>query len=97
MGVELVIPLQGPCPLAPVLDRLAAAGQPCAVLMIDRQLWPPGRPLPEVWSDVRLKTPAGMVTLASRPNGIAVVAFGNAGEELRAVQAAIAAALSGAG
>jgi len=97
MGVELVIPHQGPCPLGPVLDRLAAAGRPCAVLMIDRQLWPPGRPLPDVWTDVRLKTPAGMVTLARRPDAIAVIAFGNAGEELRAAQAAIGAALGGAG
>ncbi len=94
MGVELVVPVQGPCSLGPVLERLAAAGHACAVLMIDGALWPPGRPFPDAWRETRLKTPAGMVTLARRPGGIALVVFGNAGEELRAMQAAIAAALA---
>lgn len=95
MGVEQIVPVQGPVPLAPVLDRLAAAGCPCTVLMIDGGLWPPGRPVPDGWREARLKTPAGMVTLARRPDGIALVVFGNAGDELRAAQAAIARALVG--
>jgi hypothetical protein len=93
MGVEVVVPRQGPCALGPVLDHLAAAGCACVVLMIDGALWPPGRPYPDAWREARLKTPAGMVTLARRPDGIALLVFGNAADDLRAAQLTIAAAL----
>jgi hypothetical protein len=74
----------------PVLDALAAAGLPSAVAMVDNALRPPAAPPPEEWRDVRLRTPAGMVTLRRRPDGVAVVVFGNADEPLQAAQHTIA-------
>ncbi len=93
MGLEAMVPLEGPCPLAPVLERLAAAGLPTTVVMVDGTLQAPAAPLPDAWREVRLKTPAGMVTLARRPSAVAVVVFGNASAELQQAQRAVADAL----
>ena len=96
MGVEMAVPRQGPCPLPPVLAALRAGGVAAAVVMVDNVLKPTGAPLPDDWRDVRLRTPAGMVTLRRHPSGIAVVVFGNADAALRAVQRQVAEALRAA-
>ncbi len=96
VGLEIVVPRPGPCRLVPVLDALAAAGLPSAVAMVDDALRPPAAPPPEEWWDVRLRTPAGMVTLRRRPDGVAVVVFGNADGALQAAQRAVAEAVRAA-
>jgi hypothetical protein len=97
MGAEIVVPATGAVGLGALVDALAADGRACVVLMIDGALWPPGRACPDAWREARLKTPAGMVTLARRGDGVAVVVFGNASEELRATQVAVAEAVKRAG
>lgn len=94
MGMEILAPRPAPFPLEPVLERLALDGLPCRVVMVDNLLCDPSAPSPRVWRDVRLKTPHGMVTLVARPDGTAVVVFGNAGEALQEDQRRLAAALT---
>jgi hypothetical protein len=96
VGLEIVVPRDRPLPLGPVLDALGAAGVPAAVAMADNALRPPAAPLPEEWRDVRLRTPAGMVTLRRQERGIAVLVFGNADAALRAAQQAVADAVRAA-
>lgn len=94
MGLEIVVPIEGAVPLAAAVARLDAAGTPCLIVMVDGNLQAPGAPPPaEGWRDVRLGTPAGTVTLARRPGGVAVVVFGNADDALREMQRRVADAL----
>jgi len=93
MGLEIVVARAGAVPLAPVLERLAAAGVVASVIMIDNALVPPNAPVPDGWRDVRLKTPAGTLSLKRRPDCVAVVTFGNADAALQKTQAAVADAL----
>ena len=86
MGLEIVVPRSGPCALPAVLERLAAAGLPSTVAMVDGVLQGPGATPPSTWRDARLRTPAGVVTLRRTATGVAVVVFGNADGELRAAQ-----------
>ena len=91
MGLEIKV--DGAADVAQAIARLAGEGFPCAVLMVDGQLVMPRAPLPAAWREVRLKTPAGMVTLARKADGIAVLVFGNADAPLVAAQERVAAAL----
>ncbi len=86
MGLEIVVPRSRPCPLGPVLDGLAAAGLPSTIAMVDTLLVPAPAPPPAEWGEVRLRTPAGMVTVRWQPDGVAVVVFGNADAALQAAQ-----------
>jgi hypothetical protein len=95
MGLDVVVARTGPCPVAPLLERLAAAGLPCSVIMVDNALHAPNLPVKDDWRDVRLKTPAGTLSIKRRPDGIAVVVFGNADAALQAAQRTVADALSG--
>ena len=90
MGLEILVPRDRALPLGPVLDALGKAGVPAVVAMADNALRPPGAPLPDEWRDVRLRTPAGMVTLRRQTAGIAVLVFGNAEAALQAAQRAVA-------
>jgi len=96
MGLEILVARSRPCPLTHILDALAAAGLRSAVAMVDNVLQGPGAALPLEWRDVRLKTPAGMVTLRRSPSGVAVVVFGNADAALQAAQRMVAEAVRGA-
>ncbi len=93
MGLEIVVRRQGLCPLAPILERLHAAGLATTVAMVDSVLQGPGARLPDVWRDVRLRTSAGMVALRRTPSGVAIVVFGNADEGLQAAQRTVAQAV----
>ena len=95
MGLEVVVPRVATVEFPALLGRLADAGLPTAVAMVDNVLQGPGSTPPTAWRDVRLRTPAGMVTLRRVPNGIAVVVFGNAEDPLRAAQRTIAEMLLG--
>jgi hypothetical protein len=95
MGLEVVVPRVAAVSLGPLLHRLAAAGLPSALAMVDNVLQGPGALPPAVWRDARLRTPAGMITLRRVPSGVAVVVFGNADEPLRAAQRTVAETLLG--
>lgn len=84
MGQELFAPNPAP-DLGAALARLAAGGMACQIIMVDGELRLPTLPAPAQWNDVRLRTPAGTIALKRRPDGVAVVVFGNAGAELLAV------------
>ena len=68
-------------PLAEALAALAADGHVYPIVMVDGQLTHPSAPLPAAWLEVRLRTPAGMVTVA-RAAGVVVKVFGNADRAL---------------
>jgi hypothetical protein len=95
VGLEVVVPRVPSVALSTLLERLAAAGLPSTLAMVDNVLQGPGATPPAAWRDVRLRTPAGMVTLRRVPSGVAVVIFGNADEPLRAAQRTIAETLVG--
>ena len=94
MGMTRTVPVRGAPELGALLARLDGAGLPSAVLMIDHQLVAPGAPPPARWRDVRLKTPAGTVTLKLDGSTVTVTVFGNADPPLQAAQETIARLLS---
>jgi hypothetical protein len=61
--------------------------------MVDNVLQGPGARPPAHWRDVRLRTPAGVVTLRRTASGVSVVVFGNADEKLQAAQRRVAEAV----
>jgi hypothetical protein len=95
VGLEVVVPRVAAVEIAMLLERLAEAGLPSTLAMVDNVLQGPGATPPAAWRDVRLRTPAGMVTLRRIPSGVAVVVFGNAEGPLRAAQRTIAETLLG--
>jgi hypothetical protein len=86
MGLEVLAP---DAPVDEVLRSLELS-----LAMIDGQLCLPDAAIPPGWKELRVRTPAGMVTLARRPDGIALLVFGNAGPELVSAQRRIADALT---
>jgi hypothetical protein len=92
MGQEEIVE-GAPPSLRELLERLSSVGLPATVMMVDGALQMPGLVPEGDWRDVRLRTPAGTVTLARRPAGVAVVVFGNADEALRAAQRQVADAI----
>jgi len=90
MGLSTVVPVRGMPSLAALLERLAAAGLPTSLLMVDNSLVSSKVPPPSTWRDARLKTAAGTVTLKREAAGISVTVFGNADEALQAAQSLIA-------
>ncbi len=94
MGLEAFAPRAEVPALSALVDELHAAGLEVMVVMIDGALVSPRAPKPEAWRDVRVRTPAGTLTLLRRDGGIAVVVFGNADEPLRAMQQRLAAVLT---
>jgi hypothetical protein len=69
-----------------LLQDLGAAGLASELVMIDGRLVLPNTPIPEGWREVRLRSPAGTLTLARRSAGVSVVVFGNADAALQAAQ-----------
>lgn len=67
---------------------------PCSVVMLDGQLVMPTAALPAAWQEVRLKTPAGMVTLRKAADQVTVLVFGNAAPDLLEMRDRIAAAFA---
>lgn len=93
MGQETAV--RAARPLADALAALAAAGFACQLAMVDGQLVFPSAAPPDAWGEVRLRTPAGMITLRRRGGEVALSVFGNAGPELLEMRDQIAAALAG--
>jgi hypothetical protein len=90
MGMELVVATSGTPSLSALLVRLEAAGLASTVVMVDNALVHPRSQPPAEWQDVRLKTPAGTLTLRRRADGVAVVVFGNADPALQSAQRKVA-------
>jgi hypothetical protein len=95
VGLEVVVPRAAGLLLPALLERLGAAGLPCTIAMVDNVLQGPGATPPATWRDVRLRTPAGVVTLRRVSGGVAVVVFGNADDRLLAAQRTVAETLLG--
>ena len=72
--------------LKTILERLPGS----ALLMVDNQLVSPKVAPPSTWQDVRLKTPAGTVTLKKQGDQVSLTIFGNADEALIVMQRRIA-------
>ncbi len=93
MGQETTV--RASKPLADALAGLAAAGVTCHVVMVDGALVHPSAPAPAQWSEVRLRTPGGMITLRRVGDGVSLNVFGNAAAGLLDVRDRVAAALVG--
>jgi hypothetical protein len=94
MGMELAVQRAAESvSIRAVLAALAQAGMVCTIMMVDGQLVMPGSEPAAGWRDLRLRTPSGMVTVARRPTGLAVVVFGNADAGLQEAQRRVAEAL----
>jgi hypothetical protein len=94
VGLSKLVPVRGLPALAELLANLERAGLPSSLIMVDNQLVSPKIPPPSTWRDVRLKTPAGTVTLKRDPSGVTVTIFGNADPALVAAQDTIVKLLS---
>lgn len=79
--------------VALALTALGAEGLPCQIVMLDGQLVHPSAPVPVAWHEIRLRTPAGMVTLRRQSEDVSVIVFGNAAPDVVATRDRIAAAL----
>ncbi len=88
MGQALVV--DGAAPLVALLDRMAQAGAPAQIVMIDGALTMPGATPTVNWRDVRLRTSAGTIALKREGDSVSVVVFGNADAGTLAMQATIA-------
>jgi hypothetical protein len=77
-----------------VLDAMAVGGTECRIVMVDGQLVPPSHQ-PVNWNEVRLRAPAGMITLRKNDETVSIVVFGNADASLAAVCTQLAAAFEG--
>lgn len=99
MGMEHTIRFPGGTApaLGQVLAVLAEHNFPAQMRMVDGELALPDEAPPEEWKEVRLGTPAGMVTLARRGQEIAVVTWGNADEAMQRAWNAVAWAVATAG
>jgi hypothetical protein len=78
-------------------DLLAARGHTFQVRMIDGELAFPDEQPPEMWRELRLSTPQGMVTVRREDNRLVFVIWGNADAELREQWHALASAFAEAG
>jgi len=83
--------------LAQAVAALAVEGLACQVVMVDGALVHPAQPVPDGWSEVRLRTPGGMMTLRRRGAEVSLVVFGNAGPDLITLRDRIAHAVSSPG
>lgn len=92
MGVERVVSVAS-FSFPRLIAALQARGVSAELAMLDGRLVLPETAIPAGWRELRVRTAAGMVTLAQRPGAVAVVVFGNADAALQRAQGEIAAAL----
>ena len=85
MGMEQVVNFAPGrrLPGRPLRDLLSQHGFPVQLRMIDGELAFPDEQPPEGWTDLRVGTPQGMVTLRRQPDRMQVVTWGNADQALR--------------
>jgi hypothetical protein len=83
MGLQRDVTFTGEAPSWEALrDRLAAAGVPVGVRMIDNLPAFPDEVPQQGWRELRLATAHGMVTLRQAAGRLSVVVWGNADREL---------------
>jgi len=81
-------------PTWPQLAQLLASRTlPVELRMIDGELAFPDETPPDTWRELRVGTPAGMITLRREPDGITLVIWGNADQKLLRDWNTLAAAL----
>lgn len=96
MGSEQIVEFpSGVTPPWPeVSRRLSQAGFPVQMRMIDNTLSFPDEEPPATWQELRLGSPAGMITLRRQQGRVAQVVWGNADAPLLAARNAVAWALA---
>ncbi len=99
MGMEHVVRFpSGTTPaLSDVIQVLAERHFPLQVRMVDGELTMPDELLPDRWTEVRLSSSTGMVTLVRRGQDLAVVTWGNADGATQRAWNAVAWAVAKAG
>jgi hypothetical protein len=92
MGMDQTVTFGGKSlpPWPAVRDLLRQRGYPLQMRMIDGQLAFPDEEPSDVWSELRLSTPQGMVTLRRSGNQITFVTWGNADAAMRQAWNALA-------
>ena len=80
-------------PWSQLADHCAKQKIPLQMRMIDGELAFPDETPPHDWRELRVGTPGGMITLKRDPDGITLVIWGNADENLCRDWNALAAAL----
>jgi hypothetical protein len=97
MGLEQAVKLPGEPPAWASMRALFERQKyPVQVRMIDGELALPDEEPPAAWRELRLGTPAGMVTVRREPGRIALVIWGNADAKLVAARNALAWAFASA-
>ena len=96
MGMSQTIECPTGVPSWPtVRARLAAAGCPAQLRMIDGQLAFPDEEPPADWRELRIGTTDGMVTVRREGAGVTVVTWGNADAAMQRAWNAVAVAFAG--
>lgn len=93
MGVEQIVHFPEAArfpPWSSVKRRLEQAGFPVQVRMIDGELSFPDEEPPEPWRELRIATPAGMITARRAAERLLLIVWGNADEPLLAARNALA-------
>ena len=93
MDQKVVFPSENMPPWSQFADHCAKQKVPVQLRMIDGELAFPDETPPHDWRELRVGTPAGMVTLKRESDGITLIIWGNADENLRRDCNALAAAL----
>src|SRR5262245_24481609 len=95
MGMSQKIICPNGVPTWPAIrDRLAARGYQAQLRMIDGQLAFPDEEPPPAWSELRIGTSDGMVTVRRDADGVDVVTWGNADAAMQRAWNAVAAAFA---
>ena len=83
MDQKVVFPPQNMPAWTQFADTLAQRKFPVQLRMIDGELAFPDETPPHDWRELRVGTPAGMITLRRESDGITLVIWGNADANLR--------------
>lgn len=94
MGLDRKIVLQAPPAWQTWTGRLAQQGLTATLRMVDGELAFPDEVPAESWRELRISLPAGMVTLRREDDGVRLVVWGNASEQLLREVEMLAAALA---
>ena len=93
MHQKVVFQPQNLPPWSQFADACAKIQVPVQLRMIDGELAFPDETPPHDWRELRVGTPAGMVSLRREADGVTLVIWGNADDNLRRDWNALAAAL----
>jgi hypothetical protein len=93
MDQKVIFPTSSLPPWAQFADLLAQRKLPVQLRMIDDELALPDETPPHDWRELRVGTPAGMVTMRRDTDGVTLVIFGNADLPMRQSWNALAWAL----